>query len=91
MLATSKGEDFARRILENTGPAPLFAFAGGTDRAAGRFGDKEPNARGAHEVAPRRASVLYGYGARRELEDAGAEFLMPPVADPGEWLLRGYH
>lgn len=111
MLATSKGEDSALQILENTGLAPLFSFVGGADRAAGRLGkgevlrhvlgatrlddlehaimvgDKEHDVHGAHEVGLRCAAVLYGYGTRRELEDAGADFLMPTVSELGEWLL----
>lgn len=112
ILATSKGENPARQILKNTGLAPLFAFAGGADKAAGRLGkgevlryvlgatgladldravmvgDKEHDVHGAHEVGLRCAAVLYGYGTQRELEDAGADFLMPSVADLGAWLLR---
>ncbi|MCC8193675.1 MAG: HAD hydrolase-like protein [Deltaproteobacteria bacterium] len=55
----------------------------GVDAGAGcvMAGDREHDVHGAHDVGMPCIGVLYGYGTRRELEEAGADALAPSVAD----------
>lgn len=105
ILATSKGEPFALRILEHFGIRDLFSFVaaaaldGSRDAKADvlrhalnntdlhnpaqaiMIGDRKHDVIGAHAVGLQCAAVLYGYGSREELENAGADHIIPTVAD----------
>lgn len=111
VLATSKGENFARQILDETGLARYFAFISGADYPTNRLskaevlrhalknlpdihvansimvGDREHDIIGAHAVNMRCAAVLFGYGSRAELEEAGADYIMESVSDLRNRLL----
>lgn len=51
-------------------------------------GDREHDVEGAHEIGIACGGVLYGYGSRQELQDAGADFIFDSVQDLKTWLLR---
>ena len=111
VLATSKGEPFALRILEHFDIRQYFIFVAAADINGGRdtkaevlhhalgnikpfplknaimVGDRNYDVDGAHEVGLSCAAVLYGYGSREELEDAGAEFIIHTVKDLKKFLL----
>lgn len=111
-LATSKEEDYARQILEYTGLAPFFSFAGGaclkkerlSKAAVLRYvcaentvthmagcvmvGDREHDVHGAHELGMPCIGVVYGYGGKAELEEAGADVIVNTVQELGELLIR---
>ena len=67
-----------RRVLREH-PLPRSA-------AAIMVGDTRYDVLGAHELGLPCAGVLYGYGTRRDLEDAGADFLIPDVRALTEFL-----
>ena len=103
MVATSKPEVQAVRVLEHFGLAQYFerifgAPAGNEDGARKAavirralsyvkdhasvvmVGDRWHDVTGAHEVGVPCIGVLYGYGSRKEFEDAGAEFIAEDLA-----------
>lgn len=51
-------------------------------------GDREHDVYGAHETGMRCAAVLYGYGSRKELDAAGADFFFSSVTELADWLTR---
>ncbi len=64
------------------------AHVGAPDKAACiMVGDRSHDVEGAHAVGMACAGVLYGYGGRKELEAAGADFLIPTVRELGAFLL----
>ena len=99
ILATSKPEVFAVKILEHFGISDYFYFtagatldktrtekadviayalksAGVTDRRkAVMVGDRFHDIDGAKANGIRSVGVLYGFGSRKELENAGADFI----------------
>jgi phosphoglycolate phosphatase len=57
------------------------ALCGMDDPAAGLMvGDRKYDVAGAHSVGLACAGVLYGYGSREELQEAGADWLCPDPA-----------
>ena len=105
MLATSKPEPFAVRILEHFRIAAYFDFVAGAAMDETRteklevmtyalgacritnpaqavmVGDREYDILGARKLGLDSVGVLYGYGSRQELEDAGATYLAERVED----------
>ena len=105
ILATSKPEEFARRILEYFGIAGYFDFVAGaamddsrtkkteviayaltscgiTDvSTAVMAGDREYDVLGAKAFGLDSIGVLYGYGDRQELENAGATYIAERAED----------
>ena len=105
LVATSKPEVFARRILEHFGLDGYFDFIAGatldetrvrkadviayaldscgvTDLAqAVMVGDREQDVLGARAMGIDCIGVLFGYGSREELEQAGARYLAETVED----------
>lgn len=103
LVATSKPETAAVRVLEHFGLAKYFTYIGGAtlddsrvkkaaviryvlekcnveDRAqAVMVGDREHDVLGARENELEVIGVLYGYGSREELTEAGADRI---VEDP---------
>lgn len=98
VIATSKPEDTARKILEYFDLAGYFDLICGAragdkasaDKASvirsalsragetGRVimvGDRSYDVAGAHTLELPAVGVLYGYGSREELEEAGADFI----------------
>lgn len=110
LVATSKPEPYARRIVEHFGMADYFEFVAGasmdevrvkkedviryalencgvTDTSAVlMIGDRRHDIEGAQENAMDSMGVLYGYGSREELTEAGADFLCETVSDLKEVL-----
>ena len=59
-----------------------------TDPATGLMvGDRKYDVAGAHSVGLACAGVLYGYGSREELQEAGADWLCPDPACLRELVL----
>ena len=110
VLATSKPEPFAERILDHFALRPYFYAAAGatnderrtTKEAVLRYaiekagadpkrscmvGDREHDVLGAHRCGVAALGVLYGYGSRAELENAGAEAIAGTVEEAAEILL----
>lgn len=104
VLATSKPEEFAVRILEHfdlikyfdvvagasmdekrnkKGDVIAYAMEKGSFTAdeAVMIGDREHDVLGAKENALPSIGVLYGYGNREELENAGADFIAEAPGD----------
>ncbi len=106
ILATSKPEEYARRIMEHFALAPYFSVICGAPMHAPRghgkadvicdalgrgavtdlahtvmVGDRRYDVEGAHEAGISCIGVLYGYGNKQELKEAGAEHI---VSDPFE-------
>jgi len=105
VVATSKPEAFAVRILEHFGLAQYFDHICGApmDEHSGAkksriienalsyyehgpfctdavmVGDRKHDVLGAHEKGLAAVGVLYGYGDRQELEEAGAEFIVETI------------
>ena len=52
------------------------------------IGDRKYDILGAKTVGIDSAGVLYGYGDRAELEAAGADYILPAIADLEELLLE---
>lgn len=108
-VATSKPEEFARRILEHFHLEQYFAYAGGalmhgrTDKAevieyvlgtldadkskTVMVGDRKHDILGAKKNGLDCVGVLYGYGDREELEEAGADVIVENVGELKEFLL----
>lgn len=100
LVATSKPETAAMRVLEHFGLSKYFAYIGGATLDDSRVkkgdviryvlenckvrekeqaimvGDREHDVWGAKENGLESVGVLYGYGPRRELSDAGADYLV---------------
>jgi phosphoglycolate phosphatase len=51
------------------------------------IGDRENDITGAKNIGIKSAGVLFGYGSREELEEAGADFIIETVEDIGKMLL----
>ncbi len=99
LVATSKPEVAAVRVLEHFGLAEYFTYIGGATLDDSRVrkgdviryvletckvrekaqavmvGDREQDVYGARENGLEIIGVLYGYGSREELTDAGADML----------------
>ena len=111
VIATSKPEEFALRIMEHFGLASYFhricgaqredrasAQKGsvvadalrrsGTDGPAVMVGDRRFDVAGAHENGLPAIGVLYGYGGREELENAGADYLAADLHELKQLLLQ---
>lgn len=111
VIATSKPEEFALRIMEHFGLAAYFhricgaqredrasARKGsvvadalrrsGTDGPAVMVGDRRFDVAGAHENGLPAIGVLYGYGGREELENAGADYLAADLHELKQLLLQ---
>ena len=107
LVATSKPEEFAVKILEHFRLDSYFALIGGADMEETRvrkgdviryvmdkagireeekpetvmIGDRKHDILGAKENGLESIGVLFGYGSREELEQAGADWI---AADAGE-------
>ncbi len=103
VLATSKPEEFAKRILEHFNLDKYFTFIGGSDMGEARsskaavieydldrlgitdvtkcimVGDREHDVIGAAKCDMECVGVLFGYGSREELANAGAQFIAEDV------------
>lgn len=112
VVATSKAELFAARIIEHFNLDKYFAYvaggnmdgtrtrkdevieyalksAGVTDKSAViMIGDRHHDILGAKKAGIDSIGVLYGYGSREELENAGADFIAPTVSDIEHLLLN---
>ncbi len=112
VVATSKPEVFAERVLEHFDLAKYFTFIGGSELDGTRvnkaeviqyvlnmsgvtdlssaimIGDREHDILGAKKSGIASIGVLFGYGSRLELEEAGADFIAENVSDI-ETLLLG--
>ena len=111
VLATSKPEVFAKRVLEHfdlmkyfdaaagstidetrTAKAEVIAYAlekaGAGRETAVMVGDRKHDVAGAKANGLRSLGVLYGYGSRQELTEAGADLLAETVPDVAEVLLK---
>ena len=104
VLATSKPEEFAKRILVHFDLDKYFDFVAGATMDTSRskkgdviayalkgsccdkentvmVGDRLHDIHGAKENGLDSIGVLFGYGSREELEDAGADFIAETVDD----------
>lgn len=111
LVATSKPEAIAVRILNHFGLAKYFDHIAGAplgseegsrksavirsalsrlDAPAGAVmvGDRRHDAVGARETGLPCIGVLYGYGDREELEEAGADFIAEDLTELKALLLR---
>ena len=104
VLATSKPEEFAKRILEHFDIAKYFYFIGGSDMGETRSSKsavieyvmdncdiKEPDKCimvGDRKFNIRTVGVLFGYGSRVELENAGAAYIVETVEELGKLLAK---
>ncbi|WP_294446145.1 HAD hydrolase-like protein [uncultured Mailhella sp.] len=110
VLATSKPEVFAVRILERFGMADAFTLMAGGDVAETRvekkmvidhamnrlgledargclmIGDRKFDVLGAAEHGMPTLGVLYGFGSREELSQAGASWLAEDIGELGRLL-----
>ena len=110
VLATSKPEVFAMRILERFGMADAFTLMAGGDVAETRvekkmvidhamnrlgledargclmIGDRKFDVLGAAEHGMPTLGVLYGFGSREELSQAGASWLAEDIGELGRLL-----
>ncbi len=111
IVATSKPEVFAKRIVEHFGLAEYFSLVVGStldEKRTGKgqvidlvirtigeehcgemvmVGDREHDVRGAKENGLPCIGVLYGYGSREELEQAGAAQICESVQELENYLL----
>ena len=60
----------------------------GTDGPAVMVGDRRFDVAGAHENGLPAIGVLYGYGGREELENAGADYLAADLHELKQLLLQ---
>lgn len=104
ILATSKPEEFAKRILVHFGLDKYFDYAAGATMDTSRnkkgdviayalkesscnpqnavmVGDRLHDILGAKENGLDSIGVLFGYGSREELENAGADYIAETVED----------
>ena len=111
ILATSKPEVFALRILEHFDLAKYFIFAAGSTLDGQRpekadviayiqekyphircentlmVGDRCYDVLGAHCQGLQAVGVLFGYGDRKEMEQAGADYIVENVSELQQLLL----
>lgn len=111
LLATSKPEVFARKILAHFGLEEYFTFIGGAtlDNSRSRkddviryvleanaltdlsrivmVGDRKYDITGAHAAGLQAIGVLYGYGSREELTQAGADRIATDIPELEALLL----
>lgn len=111
IVATSKPEAYARRILDHLGMDGYFTYIAGatfdgtrTEKAdvisyalgacgvtdlslALMVGDRKHDIMGARETGLDSLGVLFGYGDRKELEDAGATYIVETVQDLHDLLV----
>lgn len=105
IVATSKPEEFAKRILKHEGLDKLFDHVAGAtldekergtktdilqyaidsfgidiDKAL-MVGDRKYDIEGAKHFVMDSCGVLYGFGDREELEEAGAEYIVEKIID----------
>lgn len=112
IVATSKPEVYAKKILEHFNIAKYFTFIAGGNLEGTRvnkddiisyalesckildkskvimIGDREHDVIGAKKNNIHSIGVLFGYGDRKELENAGANYIAEAVSDIGKILLR---
>lgn len=112
IVATSKPEVFAKKILEHFNLAKYFTFIAGGNLEGTRvnkndiisyalecckiqdksnvimIGDREHDVIGAKKNNIHSIGVLFGYGDRKELENAGADYIAETVSDIGNILLE---
>lgn len=112
IVATSKPEVFAKKILEHFNLVKYFTFIAGGNLEGTRvnkddiityalesckipdkskvimIGDREHDIIGAKKNNIHSLGVLFGYGNREELENAGADYIAETVADIGRILLE---
>ena len=111
LVATSKPEPYARRIIEHFGMADYFEFVAGASMdevrvkkedviryafesigvsgevSALMIGDRRHDIEGAAKNGIDSMGVLYGYGSREELEEAGATYLAESPVNIAELIL----
>ena len=87
VMATSKPEKFAKMIAEHFGFAKYFDLIGG----ACMVGDRCYDIEGANREGIRAIGVLYGYGSKEELEEAGADGLAETPEEVVRMILNGMH
>ncbi len=104
-LATSKPEEYARKIMDHFQVAPYFDVIAGAEMDYGRaekkevilhaldelgvtdrsgvlmIGDRRQDVDGAKGASVDCLGVLYGFGSRKELEEAGADYIAETVED----------
>ena len=86
MLATSKPTVFAKRILDYFDIARYFTFVAGSGLDGSFYtkgdviGDRKHDIIGAKENRLDSIGVLYGYGDREELSQAGADYIVEDIA-----------
>lgn len=112
MLATSKPDVFASRILDYFHLSGYFSFVGGSALDGSRpskadviayvlnenrimdlssvvmIGDRKHDILGAKQMGIDSIGVLYGYGDRTELTEAGADYIVGSIEELGDLLLR---
>lgn len=105
VVATSKPEPFAKRIIDHFGLAPYFDCVAGMELDGGRgtkaeviryvmdicrikdkskvlmVGDRKHDVMGAKSAGIDCLGVLYGFGTREELEQAGADYIVETVEE----------
>ena len=104
ILATSKPEEFAKRVLSHFGLDKYFDFVAGATMDSSRveksdviayaikesgctgenavmIGDRLHDILGAKENGLDSIGVLFGYGSREELEEAGADYIAETVEE----------
>ena len=90
IVATSKPEEFSIQILKHFGLYDYFDFVAGatmeqngiTDLAHTiMIGDREHDVLGAQAQKLDSIGVLYGFGSREELEEAGATYIAQEVGE----------
>lgn len=105
VVATSKPEPYAKKIIEHFGLSSYFDYVAGMELDGGRgmkaeviryalgvcgiedkskvlmVGDREHDVIGAREAGIDCLGVLYGFGDREELEQAGADYIVRTVMD----------
>jgi phosphoglycolate phosphatase len=111
IVATSKPETYARKILKHLEMDKYFTFIAGASFDATRteksdviayamkscritdlslvlmVGDRKHDIMGSKETGIDSVGVLFGYGDRKELESAGATYIVETVGDLGNLLI----
>lgn len=114
VVATSKPDEFAKKILEHFNISDYFEFVGGAAMNETRtkkhevieytlesigvdlsdvskvvmVGDRRHDVEGAARFGIDTIGVLYGYGSREELEEAGAKYIAPTVSSVADIILE---
>ena len=98
VMATSKPEKFAKMIAEHFGFAKYFELIGGACMNGAKdlekirmVGDRCYDIEGANREGIRAIGVLYGYGSKEELEEAGADGLAETPEEVVRMILNGMH